>query len=164
MDAGAKVAWPARHNDDELSALQHAMNLKIRDEPAFFAEYQNEPVLEQEEDVLTPDQLAEKFNGRKQSEIPLACNRVTMFIDVHDKLLFYVVCAWEDDFTGYVVDYGTYPDQRRSYFTMRDATRTLGRLTQGVGKEGAIQAGLEKLVAESLTRDWRRADGGLLRI
>jgi len=164
MDAGAKVAWPARHNDDELSALQHAMNLKFRDEPAFFAEYQNEPMQEQEDEVLTPDQMVEKFNGRKRGEIPLGCNRVTMFIDVHDKLLFYVVCAWEDDFTGYVVDYGAYPDQRRAHFTMRNATRTLGRLTQGVGKEGAVQAGLEKLVTDSLARDWRRADGALLRI
>ena len=164
MDAGSKVAWPARHNDDELSALQHAMNLKLRDEPAFFAEYQNEPILEQEEDVLTPDQVAEKFNGRKRGEIPIGCNRITMFVDVHDKVLFYVVCAWEDDFTGFIVDYGTYPDQRRSYFTQRDATRTLGRLAQGAGKEGAIQAGLEKLASDYLAREWRRTDGATMRI
>jgi precorrin-3B methylase len=25
MDEGADVAWPARHNTDELSALQHAV-------------------------------------------------------------------------------------------------------------------------------------------
>ena len=47
MDAGAVVAWPERYNDDELSAIQHAMNLKLRDEAAFFAEYQNEPLLEE---------------------------------------------------------------------------------------------------------------------
>ena len=44
MDVGAVVAWPERHNEDELSAIQHAMNLKFRDEAAFFAEYQNEPL------------------------------------------------------------------------------------------------------------------------
>src|SRR5690606_1242524 len=41
MDAGAIIAWPQRYNADELSAIQHAMNLKFRDEAAFFAEYQN---------------------------------------------------------------------------------------------------------------------------
>lgn len=44
MDAGGVVAWAERYNEDELSALQHAMNLRLQDEAAFFAEYQNEPV------------------------------------------------------------------------------------------------------------------------
>ena len=34
MDAGAVVAWPERYNHDELSAIQHAMNLKLQDEAA----------------------------------------------------------------------------------------------------------------------------------
>jgi len=41
-------AWPERHNHDELSGLQHAVNLKLRDEATFWAEYQNERVAEQE--------------------------------------------------------------------------------------------------------------------
>ena len=166
MDEGAVVAWPDRYDrDKDLSALQHAMNLKLRDEEAFFAEYQNEPLVEQESDeVLTPDQVASRINGRKRGEVPLACSHVTMFIDVHDKLLFYLVAAWAPDFTGYVIDYGTYPDQRRAYFTMRDARRTLARMAPGAGKEGAIQAGMEKLTAEYLSRDWRRADGASIRI
>ncbi len=44
MDEGAVVAWPERYNVDELSAIQHAMNLKLRDELAFMAEYQQEPI------------------------------------------------------------------------------------------------------------------------
>ena len=43
MDAGARAGWEARFNHDELSAIQNAMNLKFRDEAAFYAEYQNEP-------------------------------------------------------------------------------------------------------------------------
>ena len=166
MDAGAAVAWPERYDKEkELSALQHAMNLKLRDEEAFLAEYQNEPVQQQDiEDVVTPEDVQGLYNGRKRGEIPLACTHLTMFADVHDKLLYWCVCAWQEDFTGYVVDYGTYPDQRRSHFTLRDARRTLARQSPGAGVEGAIQAGLEKLVSDSLARDWRRADGGLLRI
>ena len=63
--------------------------------------------------------------------MPVGCNHLTMFIDVQAKLLFYVVAAWEDDFTGYVVDYGTYPDQKRPYFTLRDARRTLALAATG---------------------------------
>jgi hypothetical protein len=44
MDAGARVAWPERRSDGELSAIQHAWNLRIdRGESAFAAEFQNEP-------------------------------------------------------------------------------------------------------------------------
>ena len=166
MDEGAVVAWPERFNPDELSAVQHAMNLRLQNEAAFFAEYQNEPLPEQtaDDDLLTADQIAGKTHGLERGLIPLGCNHLTAFIDVQQKLLFYVVCAWEDDFTGYVVDYRTYPDQRRSYFTLRDATRTLAVAAKGTGLEGAIYAGLESLTGELLGRHWRRDDGAELRI
>ena len=38
MDAGAEIAWPERYNHDEASAIQHAMNLRLQDEAAFFAD------------------------------------------------------------------------------------------------------------------------------
>ncbi|MFG0319394.1 MAG: hypothetical protein ACF8XB_19145, partial [Planctomycetota bacterium JB042] len=46
MDEGAEVAWPERFNEDERSAIQHAMNLKLRNEAAFWAECQNEPLVD----------------------------------------------------------------------------------------------------------------------
>jgi len=166
MDAGAVVAWPQRFDPKtELSAVQHAMNLKLRDEEAFAAEYQNEPVVEQfADDRLTADEVAEKITGRPRGEVPLAATRVTAFIDVHDKLLFWCVCAWEEDFTGYYLDYGTFPDQRRLYFTLRDATHTLAATFRGAGREGAVQAGLDKLAGELLGRPWERTDGAALHV
>jgi hypothetical protein len=166
MDAGAKVAWKVRFNHDELSAIQHAMNLKMQDEAAFFAEYQNEPLPEETvgEDMLTADRIASKTNGMRRSEIPIACNHLTMFIDVQQKLLFYLVAAWQDDFTGYVVDYGAYPDQKRKYFTLRDARHTLSAHAEGTGLEGAIYAGLETLTGDYLAREWKRDDGAGMRI
>lgn len=161
MDAGAVVAWPERFDaKKELSALQHAMNLKLRDEEAFFAEYQNEPMQEQLNDqVLTVEQVMEKTNGRPRGEVPLAATKLTMFVDVHEKLLYWCVCAWEENFTGYVIDYGTFPEQPRGYFTMAEAKKTLGRAAPGVGTDGAIRAGLEKLVAGQLSRDFKRGQG-----
>ena len=166
MDEGAHIAWPARYNYDELSAVQHAMNLRLQNEAAFWAEYQNEPLPEDagEDEQLTIDEIAQKLNGHKLGEIPIGCNHLTMFIDVQGKLLFYVVTAWESDFTGYVVDYGAYPDQRRRYFTLRDARPTLLDVKLGAGLEGSIYAGLEALTNEYLTREWRRDDGAMMKI
>ncbi|MFW6159501.1 MAG: terminase gpA endonuclease subunit, partial [Planctomycetota bacterium] len=168
MDEGAQAAWSARFNEDEISAIQHAVNLRCdMGDEAFDAEYQNEPASKQETEaaMIAPDDVAERFNGRKRGEVPLACSKVTGFIDVHKQLLFYCVCAWQEDFTGFVIDYGTFPDQGRSFFTLANARRTLGRTFKGAGEEGAIQAGLEKLVSELLEREWPKAGGaGVMRI
>jgi phage terminase large subunit GpA-like protein len=166
MDAGSEVAWPQRHNPDELSAVQHAMNLRLQDEAAFWAEYQNEPLPEDEgdEDLLTAEQIAAKTNGHRRREIPIGASRLTAFIDVQQKALFWLAVAWEDDFTGYIVDYGTWPDQKRPYFTLRDVRRTLASAAPKAGLEGQIYAGLEKLTEELLGRRWRRDDGADLRI
>ena len=167
MDAGAAVAWQARYDGKggEIGAIQHAMNLRKKVGPeAFAAEYQNEPSLQQTSDqVLTVDQVLEKVNGYRRGEIPPACTKMTMFIDIHDRLLFYAVCAWEETFTGYVIDYGAFPEQRRSTFTLADASRTLGRAFPGAGVDGSIHAGLEHLVLAYMNRDWNRG-GSLMRI
>jgi len=141
------------------------VNLKLKvGADAFAAEYQNEPSLQQTSDqALTVDQVMEKVNGYRRGEVPPACTKLTMFIDVHDRLLFYAVCAWEETFTGHVIDYGTFPEQRRSVFTLADARRTLGRTFPGAGVDGAIHAGLEQLVSTYLSREWNRS-GGLMKI
>ena len=166
MDAGAVIAWPERFNHDELSAVQHAMNLRLQNEAAFFAEYQNEPLPEVEvaDDLLSADQIASKVNGHARGLVPLGCSHLTMFVDVQGKALFYLVAAWEDDFTGHVIDYGTEPDQKQAYFTLRDIKRTLGTASARAGVEGAIYAGLERLIDTTVAREWRRDDGAMVRI
>lgn len=167
MDAGAEVAWSDRKADGELSALQHAINLRLaRKDHAFFAEYQNEPLPEDEIDdtLLTADQIVQKLNGHKRGEIPLPCTRLTAFIDVQQKVLFHLVTAWEDDFTGYVIDYGSEPDQQTEYFALRDVRRTLARAAPTAGFEGSIYAGLERLTDALLGREWRRDDGTAMKI
>jgi hypothetical protein len=167
MDEGAQAAWPARYNKGELSAIQHAFNLKLLvGEHAFQAEYQNDPlpVVDLGPDDLTPDQIKGKVNSLKRRMVPLGCNHLTAFIDVQGSLLYWLVAAWEDDFTGSIVDYGAFPDQKRPYFTLRDARNTLQRAFPKAGLEGRIYAGLEALTADLLTREWPRDDGTTLRI
>jgi phage terminase large subunit GpA-like protein len=165
MDAGAVVAWPQRYNEDEASAIQHAMNLRYRDVAAFYAEYQNEPIVEEiGEEMLTAEAIAAKLNGYQRGEIPLGCNHLTMFIDVQQKVLFWMLCAWEENFTGHIVDYGAWPEQKREYFTLRDVRATIGRAVPGAGMEGQIYAALDKLTSEKLSRAYRREDGAEMRI
>ncbi|MCB9838214.1 MAG: phage terminase large subunit family protein [Phycisphaeraceae bacterium] len=169
MDAGSVIAWESRFNHDELSAIQHAMNLRLQNEAAFFAEYQNEPLPEDEPDdeLLSADQIAAKANGHQRGEVPIGATRLTMFIDVQGKALFWLVAAWEDDYTGYVVDYGVEPDQKQppgAHFTLRDIRRTLAHAAPRAGQEGAIYAGLERLAESHLAREWRRDDGAMVRI
>lgn len=166
MDAGAVIAWPERFNPDELSAIQHAMNLKLQDEAAFFAEYQNEPLpaATPQDDELSVEQIASKFNRMHRGEVPVGCSYITAFVDVQANLLFWVVAGWGDDFSGFVLDCGAYPDQHRAYFTLRDALPSLGNVHSAGGVEAAIFAGLEVLTAKLIARPWHRDDGAELRI
>jgi phage terminase large subunit GpA-like protein len=162
MDRGARIAWPQRHNEGELSALQHAQNLRFRDEAAFFAECQNEPVRTEDAalEIPTPAAITGKISGLARGRLPTEAELLTLFVDVHDSLLYWLLTAWSPTMRGWVVDYGTYPDQRRLYFTMRQATRTLRRAHQGTDTEGAIFAGLVALLdRDLLCRQWKREDG-----
>lgn len=166
MDEGAVVSWDARYNHDEVSALQHAMNLKLQDEAAFQAEYQNDPLPEDLSDdtLLSVDEICGKVNGIARYRVPLACDRLTMFIDVQKALLFYTVVAWSEDFTGAVIDYGSWPDQHRRQFSLADANPTIQSTFPKAGFEGGLYAALTKLTDDYLGREWEREDGAVLKI
>ena len=166
MDEGAVASWPDRHNYDELSAVQHAMNLKLTDEAAFWAEYQNEPLPEDlgTDEQLTVDGVVNKLNGHSRRTVPVSANHITMFVDVQKTLLFYVVCAWDDDFTGCVIDYGAWPDQRRRYFTLNEANPTLQAKFPRSGLEGCLYGGLKALTEDYLSLEFTRDDGAAMKI
>jgi len=53
------------------------MALGLRDEAAFFAEYQNEPLVPYEEaGLLTATEIAAKTNGRRRGDIPAETPRL----------------------------------------------------------------------------------------
>jgi hypothetical protein len=167
MDAGAVIAWEHRKHDDEISALQHAMNLRCdRGEAAFASEYQNDPLPDFTTDLEIPTaaEIAGKTNGHPQREIPLTAEHLTAFIDVQQGLLWYVVTAWAPNFTGFVVDYGTWPDQNRAYFVLRDAKDTLQVRFPSDGLERQLYVGLERVTGEILSREYRREDGAMMKV
>lgn len=166
MDEGAKVSWPERFNPDEISGIQHAMNIKLSKPGVFASEYQNEP--ERQEDlhlVLTQERAYGKLSGIDKSICPLWAQYVTAFIDVHDYLLYYAVVAWGEDFSGSIIHYGTFPQQDIRVFSMKETgVKSLKHLYPDMSEDGYIRAGLEMLTEVLLTQTWKREDGATLKI
>jgi len=166
LDEGAVVAWPERYNHDEASAVQHAMNLKLQDEAAFFAEYQNEPLpaTEQQATDLSPDDIVSRLNRCPRGVVPSGCIHLTAFIDCHENLLYWAVVGWEGTFSGHLVDYGAFPDQGRRYFTLYDAAPTLAEYLRTPSLEATLYEGLGRLSERILGKAWAKQEGGELRV
>jgi len=164
FDAGAEVAWPQMFPKEFASCIEYAMFLRNRNPAAFAAEYQNEPVLQDEAEgaFLTAQQIQGKINGYDRGEFPTAATTLTGFIDVQQDCLFWGVCAWEPDFTGYVVDYGSWPQQNRSYFNYRDLRHTIAMRYPNMGTEASITAALTDLTDHLFGRVFRRDDGATI--
>ena len=166
MDAGCIVSWDSCYDHDvELSSIQHAYNLYLDDGPEVFdSECQQSPQRAQVEglDVLTPQAIANRTNGYELGTVPPAAVALTGFIDVHDDVLYWMVCGWGQRFSGWVIDYGTFPEQPPGYFEKRNATRTLRTMFPGVGTEEAILKGLTELSGRLLNRAFNRVGGGTM--
>jgi hypothetical protein len=164
MDNGCEASWTARFNSDEISAIQNAMNLFFRDPVAFWAEYQNEPTETQDDTTLTAEQIMERQHNQYRTISPSAASIITAFVDVQQNMLFYCVVAWTDKFRGFVIDYGTFPDQRARSFFKSTARKTLARAWPKLSLEAAIRKALEELTGKLCETRWTRDDGADLSI
>jgi hypothetical protein len=79
-------------------------------------------------------------------------------------VLYYWVCAWEENFTGYVLDYGTWPDQKRDYFNLADIRRTIFRAKPGSTFHGALYHALNECMDMIENYYWRTEDGNRLNL
>jgi len=167
LDAGAKVAWAERFNPDELSAIQHAMNLMLSDRRSFLAEYQNDPEADDAgafAKELRAEDVASRLNGVERGQVPGECTRLTAGFDVGGELLWYAVVGWDERFGGSVVDYGCWPRQNRAVFEARDARPGLSQAYPGHSESQRVFAGLRDLTAAVLGRPYFRVGGGELRV
>jgi len=165
MDAGAIPTWPQRKEQDEISGIQYAMNQFIENRKVFFSEYQNSPESKQDETKqLTKDALILKLNNLPRLTVPLACSSVVMFIDVHDKLLYWEICAFGEGFSGSIIDYGTWPKQKTKEFSMNEARYTMETEYKDMGRSARIYAALSDLTTMALGREYIREDGSVLNI
>jgi len=134
MDRGFVCSWPDRYDRDgklpEVSAQQHAMNLRLKLGPTFLSEYQNKgrKLQAEGEITITAAQLEKKTIACKEFEVPNDTQKIVAHIDVQMEIMFYTVFASNMDFTGIFPTYGTWPDTGLRYFT-KDQTRSWSMLT-----------------------------------
>ena len=161
MDKGAEPSWIYRKLQDDISAIQFAMNVYYDTPDAFHSEFQNEPKHDHlvSGDILEPAQIANRLSSVPHKIVPTESDLITSFIDVHDNLLYWAVCGWTRGFRGYVLDYGSWPEQPVPYYSLGKAKVTLPEKYKTKSKEGAILNGLIELVKLLLSRDWEREEG-----
>ena len=170
MDEGSEPTWPARFDRTQISAVQYAMDLYYRDRQAFQSEYQNDPISREVSSTmrLTPNEICERINGTERGEVPVEGTLLTAFIDISQVCLWWSVCWFDQDFNGGLVDYGCFPEQGRTYFSLADV-ETGGKTLQSeyknaAGLDGQLYGGLDDLTRQLLGREWNRRDGTKMRI
>jgi hypothetical protein len=163
MDAGAVVSWPARREPAELSAIQHAYNLRQDlGDVAFEAEYQNRPRQQTvEAEVLDPVAIAGRCGGFERGVAPPNCEKISAFIDVGSTVLWWLVAGWCEDFSAQVLDYGAWPEQTSRVFLARNASPALEDVYPG-NEDARVYAGLADIAGHLFGRTWRRSDGAEL--
>ena len=140
MDEGAQVAWDCDKLDDEVSALQSLMTVRALDPDFFRKEIQQEGVkpVNTSGFKLEAQDLLKRLSNLDRGEIPEQSSYLTAFIDSQDQLLFWMVVAWAKDFSGWVVDYGTCPDQHRPTFYKNDLAYKISDMLPGAAWEEAF--------------------------
>jgi hypothetical protein len=167
MDRGAEVSWEARFDPDQISAIQHAMELFLVNPEAFWSEYQNKPKEETKENVSLPingTAVAERLNRLNRGIVPLDATTLTASIDVQQEILFWTVMAWDASGGGSIVDYGTFPPQPVNRFSASDPNPSLSQRFPNLPMEARIYAGLEEIAKTVLLKSWKRDGEGVLTI
>ncbi len=176
MDVGGVVAWEYDRQPGEISALQSLMTVKALD-PAFFAceiQQQGEVAVNTSGLRLDAQDLMFRLSHVPRGIVPDKATYLVGFIDSSDQVLWWMVVAFQQDFSGSIVHYGTWPDQRRDVFYKSDlAHRISDQLPGSAWEEAFVHAHnqLEELLLgdldsetgaprrlDLLLKDW--ADGG----
>lgn len=161
MDQGAVPSWPERFGESDVSAIQFAMDLKLTDEASFYAEAQNEPIVatDQDETPLRPADVESRELGIPWGMVPDGTEKISGFIDISEKVLWYVLTAWQRDGTGVVFRYGAWPDQGLNFFTLSSVRRTIQQRAKGQSYLAALLSGLEALVEQLVGAEYKSETG-----
>lgn len=124
LEKGASVSWEERKDKDDISALQHAMDLFFtRGKKAFYSEYQNDPIPEFVSVFeLTEETVTSKVNGIPYREVPEICDHFVCMADLNNYGMHYTCLGATSDFAGYIADYGSYVDTKKEYIWSEEDT------------------------------------------
>lgn len=161
MRRGAIVSWPEDYDPKHtVDALQSAMNEWAKNERAFMSEKQNAPIRPVGSAVCVPSEIImSRVNGLDRRVVPNDAIKVTSFVDCHDDLLYWVVVAWDKMFTGYVIDYGTFPEQSRRYFAKNDGGLVTMKTEFRSSADANLKMGLETLFSDLTNWQFQNEDG-----
>jgi hypothetical protein len=162
MDAGAELANPHNFESDPLpdgsekqvSALQRCYDY-IADNglESFQTEHQNDPPDTKEfvDSGITATRVQRQVSGLDQFIIPPDCTVLTQGIDVGKKLLHWVVKAFRQDGTFFIIDYGRF--------------ETVGTVyNSDEGLDVAIKSAILGRMEEANQTEYRTADGQRMEI
>jgi hypothetical protein len=113
MDAEARPSWIGSFLPGEISEAQHYYNRMADNGLEYCAcELQNDPAMLVKDDTetLTPELVMCKFNNMARGAIPAEAEVIVAHADVHTDFLYYAIIAFAQGFTGWVIEYGTYPE------------------------------------------------------
>lgn len=161
MDEGSQVAWDKDKLEDEISALQSLMTIRAID-PAFFrCEIQQESEIPVNTSGvrLETGNLLKRLSMLPRGTVPAPADYLTAFIDSQDEVLFWMVCGWRKDFTGWIIDYGSWPDQGRSVFYKSGLVNRITEQLPGVGWEECFVHAHNTLEELILNHQWLTEDG-----
>jgi len=151
MQRGAEVAWADGFDPDMYEdAIEkfYATWADRGDNGVVFiaCELQNDPsMLDNGEDSnLTVEFICRKLSNIERTRIPSEANILTGFVDVHglNNVLYWGVAAFTQKYTGYMVDYGVFPEKG-----------SIGDYFKG-SQEAAVGQALKALEAKLNERKW----------
>ena len=160
MDSGCVVAWPEKFQSDEISAVQFCLHVFTEDEFYFYSELQNEPKAIQTKTIkLKPADILAKLNGLPRGIVPLEATHLIAMMDVQQNSLWWGVRAFRaSDFSAWTIDYGTWPEQSKAYYTLPDISPSLIDVYK-TDEETSIAAGVTDLLKRLLPREFPRETG-----
>ena len=86
--------------------------------------------------------------------------KIVAAVDVQKESLWWAVVAWGEGMTGWVLDYGCYPEQKRSFFSNARPPKPLcSSVYPGLNEDQAIFQGLTDLVEKLAGRVYKLSDG-----
>lgn len=162
MHKGAVVSWEDRKGEEDIDALESCMKLLLfGGEEAFFSEYQNAP-LSRDDSILmfNTDKLNALCVGNLRGNIPQGRNDIlTAFIDCHKNLLYYSILGFSKSFSGALLDYGTFPKQKRLDFELKRANPTIMSANPSAPFETAFSSALKELIDYIFTTPFINENG-----
>jgi len=149
LDAGAVPFWEACYDPRiEVSAIQHAMHLYFQDRNAFYSEYQNEPaanVVADDSIAIAPESVASAFGDFSIAP----SERVGIYVDVQERILYYAVVARENDRVR--MAFSTWPEQHANYYSASRPALSLEGFYRITAPQ-SIERGLHDLLAQLRVR------------